>query len=225
MTRFAFHTALALAFAFVCAPAGAQIMGDPAGGNFSGIQGAPNIGGGREPTPAFGGHRSVVPPAGLPGAQSRPNATVLPSLPPTMLDPTQELFDAINRGDLAAARDAIGRGANVNGQNELGLTPVQISVDLGHNDITFLLLANGAGRSTASGAPGPKGKEQPGRGSKTAAILEATTRPKAGNGQSRTARVHVQSVPVADRQLPRLYANDGGAPIPSAGFLGFDQAR
>lgn len=216
-----FGLAAGLSLVLVAAPASAQMM-DPASGSFGGLHGAPDIGGSGA-TPAFGAPKAP-PPAGLPGAQSHPNTAALPSTPPTMLDPTQELFDAINRGDLTAARDAVTRGADVNGENELGLTPVQVSVDLGHNDITFLLLSNGAGR--ASGGPaGPKVASSGnqlltgGKGGAHGAAAARAERP-------RVAHVRVtEKVPEAQRQLPRLYANDGGSPIPSAGFLGFDQTR
>lgn len=221
MANFRFTAApslvLALGLLLIAAPAWAQ-MGGPGG---YGLQGAPNIGG-KEAPPAFG-KPAPPPPVGLPGAQTQPNALAQPSTPPTMLDPTQELFDAINRDDVAAARDAVSRGADVNGQNELGLTPVQVSVDLGRNDITFLLLSNGAGQASGgpSGAQLAKGK-QSGKGTNAANLLEGPP----PSARSKVAHVRVtQTVPVAQRQLPQLYANDGGAPVPSAGFLGFGQAR
>lgn len=223
-----FGLAAGLSLVLASAPAWAQMM-DPASGNFGGLHGAPDIGGSGA-TPAFGAPKAP-PPAGLPGAQSQPNTAALPSTPPTMLDPTQELFDAINRGDLTAARDAVTRGADVNGENELGLTPVQVSVDLGHNDITFLLLSNGAGR--ASGGPaGVKAASSSGSqlltGGKGGARGAAAARSAAAARAEKPRVAHVrvtEKVPEAQRQLPRLYANDGGSPIPSAGFLGFDQTR
>ena len=57
------------------------------------------------------------------------------------MQPTDALFDAINRGDIATARDAISRGADLQGQNILGMTPLELSIDLGRNDISFLLLS------------------------------------------------------------------------------------
>ena len=57
------------------------------------------------------------------------------------MEPTDALFDAINRGDIGSARDAISRGADLHGQNILGMTPMELSVDLGRNDISFLLLS------------------------------------------------------------------------------------
>ena len=68
------------------------------------------------------------------------------------MEPTDALFDAINRGDINAARDAISRGANLRGHNVLGMTPMELSVDLGRNDISFLLLSmRGADGYSASG--------------------------------------------------------------------------
>ena len=70
------------------------------------------------------------------------------------MPPTEALFDAINRGDLAAAKDAINRGADINGRNVLGLTPLDLSVDLGRNNISFVLLSlrGEAGYTTSSAA-------------------------------------------------------------------------
>src|SRR5581483_7308294 len=50
-------------------------------------------------------------PAGLPGAQSQGNAAPINRIP-TDMPPDQALFDAINRGDIASARDALNRGAS-----------------------------------------------------------------------------------------------------------------
>ena len=47
------------------------------------------------------------------------------------MEPNDALFDAINRGDIAAARDAISRGADLGARNILGMTPMELSVDLG----------------------------------------------------------------------------------------------
>jgi hypothetical protein len=188
-----------------------QMVTPPNLNNFQGFTGVPNFGGNPPPAPTTAAR---PPPVGLPGA--RPQAAPAPpTQPPITMNPTDELFDAINRGDLSAAQDAISRGADLNGHNLLGMTPVQLSVDLGRNDITFLLLSAGGGEAASSrlaaahAAPsGAKGA----RGGKLTRIAERrTTRP----------------VPAATAppQNPRLFAGNGGSPIPSAGFLGFDPAR
>jgi hypothetical protein len=81
----------------------------------------------------------VPPPPALPGAESNGTAAP-PSRLPSDMEPTEALFDAINRGDASGARDAISRGADLHGQNVLGLTPLELAVDLGRNDIAFVLL-------------------------------------------------------------------------------------
>lgn len=65
--------------------------------------------------------KAPEPPA-LPG--SRPGADVVAPSDKLATDmaPNEALFDAINRGDLAGARDAINRGADLHAQNILGLT-------------------------------------------------------------------------------------------------------
>ncbi|MFT9258886.1 MAG: ankyrin repeat domain-containing protein, partial [Acetobacter sp.] len=57
------------------------------------------------------------------------------------VEPTVALFDAINRGSVTAAREAINRGADLHGHNVLGQTPLDMSIDLNRNPITFFLLS------------------------------------------------------------------------------------
>src|SRR4051812_22029854 len=83
----------------------------------------------------------VLPPPALPGAAQNAGRVTPSFRPPTDMEPTDALFDAINRGDISAARDAISRGAELNGHNILGMTPMELSIDLGRNDISFLLLS------------------------------------------------------------------------------------
>jgi hypothetical protein len=126
------------------------------------------------------------------------------------MSPTEGLFDAINRGDLTAARDAINRGADLGGQNLLGMTPLELSVDLGRNDISFVLLSmrgdNPNARGEARKDTGQAGGEAP-RVVSRARVMAAS------------ARAPEEPVVVT----PRLYSGNGGTPIPAAGFLGFDE--
>jgi hypothetical protein len=134
------------------------------------------------------------------------------------MQPTEALFDAINRGDIASARDALNRGAELDGINVLGMTPMELSVDLGRNDITFLLLSMRG--------------EDAGRGSRAMARSAAPEAASAKIAQGKPARTtqgkqqasSARPAPVAAKPAatPKLFANDGGTPQPSAGFLGFD---
>ena len=162
--------------------------------------------------------RGPEPPPALPGSRAEPTAVAPAKGVPTDMPPTEALFDAINRGDLASARDAISRGADLQGTNVLGLTPLELSVDLGRNEISFLLLSLrgssgfGASRPTdAAPAPTP-----PPRAERVAAARA-----------ERAQRSQVAARPAADKapQAPRLFSGDGGAPNPQAGFLGFDAGR
>jgi ankyrin repeat protein len=167
-----------------------------------------SIGGGGRPQAAA---PKVAPPPALPGAQSNNNGAAPASHEPTDMEPNDALFDAINRGDLAAARDAISRGADLEARNILGMTPMELSVDLGRNDISFLLLSMRGGDT--GGQPPP---------SKLAAA------PPPGKQAKHTAPAHSSKVATAQpaaAQTPRLFANDGGTPNPNAGFLGFDSGR
>lgn len=56
-------------------------------------------------------------------------------------NPTQSLFEAINVGNLYAAQDALNRGADLHATNVLGQTPLEMSIDLNRDRITFLLLS------------------------------------------------------------------------------------
>ncbi len=181
--------------------------------------GAPKAPTGRTP--------SEPPPAAVPGARARPDSVAPADRASADLPPTEALFDAINRGDIVTARDAVSRGADLDGTNLLGLTPLELSVDLGRNDISFLLLSlRGAGAGSA-GSRAPAGTEQ--AAAPTAADrrrAQAELRAQA-QAEAREARAHAAPVPtgVTTRQAPALFAGNGGAAVPSAGFLGFDPHR
>ena len=150
-------------------------------------------------------------PAALPGAQSKGSAAPFVK-PPSEMGPTEALFDAVNRGDVGAARDAVSRGADLNEHNLLGLTALELSVDLGHNDIAFLLLSlKGAQASKSSTKSAPAATP----------ATKVAKRPAAAG-----APATVLTGAAATRSVaPRQFANDGGAPIPTAGFLGFGAAH
>jgi hypothetical protein len=122
------------------------------------------------------------------------------------MSPNEALFDAINRGDIANVRDAMSRGADTTGRNILGLTPLDLSIDLGRNDITFLLLSL--------------------RGATPNTVAPNAARPAASNAAARPAPKPAaptpQKIVVAPKPEPRrLVVADPGTPVPQAGFLGF----
>ena len=166
-----------------------------------------------KPAPAKPG---PTPPPALPGAQTDADLVTPTDKIPTDMPPTDALFDAINRGDITSARDAIARGADLNGHNLLGMSPMELAVDLGRNNIAFLLLSlRGERRATPA--------------AKTTTAAEAAGKPPAVAPRAarveRTAARPTRLPPVKAPQAPQLFAGDGGAPIPSAGFLGFDPDR
>jgi hypothetical protein len=134
-----------------------------------------------------------------------------------VLSPNAALFDAINRGDLPAARDAVARGADLESRNVLGLTPTDAAVDQGRNEIMFYLLSVRGG-TRVSGPPedAPAAPAKPG-GKRGAA--PAGPRPAAGEIDRSLP------MPAPTVRNPRLWAGDGGAAIPDLGFLGFDAGR
>jgi hypothetical protein len=164
-----------------------------------------------------------IQPDALPGAKA-----TTPVAPATKsaadMSPNDALFDAINRGDIAAARDALNRGADLSAHNILGMTPMDLSVDLGRNDISFLLLSMRSEDKPASGAPTPSGSAA---GSAAGAQAALTAKQPAAKGPPATKPAKVaQTVPAPQVPMaPRLFANDGGTPNPAVGFLGFDPSR
>ena len=156
----------------------------------------------------------IARPPALPGAASRANTAAPATLIPNDMSPNDALFDAINRGDIAAARDALNRGAELSARNVLGMTPMDLSVDLGRNDISFLLLSY----RDSDMPSGPPTQAKAAGAAAPVKVAEAKSR-------IRSDAVPVKDVAPAPQQTPRLFANDGGAPVPSAGFLGFDASH
>ena len=198
------------------------------GFNPSGLQG-----GGQPPPPK----PAAPPPDALPGARTDKDRVTPADRNAAEMEPNDALFDSINRGDIASARDAIRRGADLHARNVLGMSPLDLSVDLGRNDITFLLLSlrgtiddtHGSRPPMSATAESPHGKAaRNGQGTTlanaedsgpTPADTKATRQPPVPNGRAPA------SAPVAEKHsahLAQQFAGNGGAPVPSAGFLGFD---
>ena len=178
-------------------------------------------GGQAEPTPAFGGGRSPLPPA-LPGLASRRMLEPIPASPNAVnLSPNAALFDAINRGDLPAARDAVSRGADLDSRNVLGLTPLDSAIDQGRNEIYFFLVSSrGALRN-------PVAPETAGMTPQQRAARERAARAEAERQQREAVRAAAAAAGAGRGAAPRpsgprLFAGEGGQAQPDAGFLGFD---
>jgi hypothetical protein len=154
------------------------------------------------------------PPPALPGLQSRRAPEPIPADPTQNLAPNAALFDAINRGDLPAAREAVARGADTEARNVLGLTAVDAAVDQGRTEIMFYLL------SVRSGSRGGPAEEAP-----------AAPPPPPQRSARRVAeppaprRAAAEAAAPAAVSNPRLWAGDGGSASPEIGFLGFDAGR
>lgn len=175
---------------------------------------------GGTPKPASGVPRQPAPPA-LPGSRGEPDTVTPAERAAADMPPTEALFDAINRGDLATARDSLNRGADLNGVNVLGLTPLDLAIDLGRNEISFLLLSlRGGGGYNAARVPASATPAPAARTLTRAERAEATRAERASRNQV-SARAATPSAP----QTARLFAGNGGAPSPQAGFLGFDGGR
>jgi len=168
--------------------------------------------------------RAAAAPA-LPGLAARPSPAPIQGESNANLSPNAALFDAINRGDLAAARDAVSRGANVDARNALGLTALDAAVDQGRNEIAFFLLS--AREVASAGAPPPGAANPRGLNAPPTAAERAQARREAQAAEREARQQEARQAaraPAAPR-APRLWAGDGGAPQPQIGFLGFDAGR
>jgi hypothetical protein len=193
--------AVGLALSVVAAPALAQLSP-------GGMAGAPGVGAGAAPQPRV--HTPDIAPPALPGAGNQaPLATGPKMQKPSSGNPTQDLFAAVNSGDYNSAQDAISRGADLNAQNPFGETPLDLSIALNRNTITFLLLQT-RNELSAQGGGGPP-PQSPALG-KTAGSQPDNHKHNA------TAQSSVQV-----KSGPRININVGtGTPDPEAGFLGFE---
>ena len=159
--------------------------------------------------------KAAAPPPAIPGAVTD-EATATSGHASIDMEPTAALFDAINRGDITSAKEALGRGADLNGKNVLGQSPLDMAIDLNRNDLTFLLLSM---RNSEQGAP---------VASVADARADADAAPHGGRAtrtvsasRVRIGRAERLAAKHAPARQNREYAADGGAPKPDAGFLGF----
>ena len=152
-------------------------------------------------------------PPGLPGSGTQSSAAERKS-GPSDLKPNEALFDAINRGDLAAARDALGRGADLSARNVLGLTPAELSIDLGRNNITFVLLS-------LRGAPTPNPTATATARAPAATSAKVAAKPADKPSPKPSSRPAPVLAIQATAPPQRFVSGDPGAPVPQAGFLGF----
>lgn len=194
-------------------PVIALVMLAPASAQFGGGSSSPTgVDKGPKPTAP-----KQAPPPAVPGSRGEPTEAAPAERPPGDLPPTEALFDAINRGDLASAKDAVARGADLSARNVLGSTPLEQSVDLGRNEISFLLLSL---RGTVDQGSQRSTERPPDLPTPTAAQRRAQAA-----ADRRLTRATAVSPGDATPQVARLFANDGGTPVPQAGFLGFDAGR
>ena len=213
---------------FASGPAMAQTTSTTMPSSHTGVQPAVKFDNNQQ-----GDHHQAPPPA-LPGSQANPPSAAPANKTAADMPPNDALFDAINRGDVLSARDAISRGADPNARNVLGMTPLELAVDLDRNDISFLLLSmRGEGGDAA-----PQPAHRPGAATATAnaaasssASAPGKTAPKKPARTARRVPVHRSASPAeptsddASQTAPQppapAVATDGGSPNPQAGFLGF----
>ncbi len=165
---------------------------------------------------------NAAPPSALPGAQVNRDRVIPAEHSTSDMSPTDALFDAINRGDVQAAQEAINRGADFNGRNVLGLTPLDESIDLGRNNITFLLLSLRGGPDS----PAPAGIGVKPSKTTTPAVAARPAPTPVAPTPNRVATAAPAPAPAPERPAAPAPAaipasGNGGAPNPKNGFLGF----
>ncbi len=202
--KLAFPLALGLALGAAVAPAHAQLSPGPIGAGMGGVGGAP--------APQPKARTPDIAPTGLPGVGGvAPLATGPQLQKPASGDPTQELFTAINKNDYASAQDAVSRGADLTAKDEFGETPLDLSIALNRNNITFLLLGT-RNELAAQGGGGPIG---------TPWTLNNATTGKTGKTKSGKHQTAPAVVPAKAPARTAPLTGDTGTPNPQAGFLGF----
>ncbi len=145
-------------------------------------------------------------PGAVPGDPDQPSSHAAADM-----NPSAALFDAIDRGDLTAAKDALSRGADLGATNVLGQKPIDMSIDLNRNDITFLLLSMRNNDETGTGTQTEAASAQIGVGSGTGKVGHLTVR-----------RHGARPGPVEQAAYAGSHAADqGGTAKPEVGFLGF----
>ena len=200
--KHALSLALGLVLGAAAPAAYAQTLDGEAGSGMSmgGVGGAP--------APQVKAHTPDIAPAGLPGIGNVAPLATGPQIQKSGSgDPNQELFTAINNNDYASAQDAISRGADLAARDQFGETPLDLSIALNRNNITFLLLGT-RNEFASQGLSGVMGKPW---------TLNKT--PPASPVQNKAPAV----LPAAARPAPRAPMPAGGTGTPNlqAGFLGF----
>ena len=70
--------------------------------------------------------------------------TAFVTIPLTAADPNDEIFAAVRKGDAAAVKALLGKGADVNAKGPYDQTPLFFAADRGHLEIVKLLVERGA---------------------------------------------------------------------------------
>ena len=138
--------------------------------------------------------RRSAPPSALPGADTDNGDNSHARMD---VNPTAALFDAVNRGSLIGAKEALSRGADINARNVLDQTPLDLAIDLGRNDIMFQLLS--------LRTYNPDGK----------LITSASHDDEDGH-------ISIEGQAGIAAKAPAPIVEDRGHPIPAVGFLGFN---
>lgn len=143
--------------------------------------------------------KAAAPPSALPGADTQEQDAGHANRD---LNPTEALYDAINRGSLNAAKEALSRGANLYARDILDQTPLDMAIDLNRKDIIFLLLSM-------------RGSDSTGR----LANFDDDNKVDLKSLQSHGLTAHADVMQKAEKM--HHYDLSGGRAVSEIGFLGF----
>ncbi len=170
------------------------------------------------------GPGAQAPGAQAPGAQPQGGAAAGPRARARQAPsgtPTEQLFEAINQGEMEDVRAAVAAGADIGARNVLGLTPMDLAVDLGRNDVALYLISLGRVRERPL-APLPQDT------SRQRDLARSTAQQRRAEDAAIEAALR-QRGPSVSRQgivaVAPLWQGNGGAPNPGIGFLGAGAGR
>jgi hypothetical protein len=210
--------AIATVLSGAISAAHAQSPAQSAGGTGGALDKVGPVVGGK---PSQRAAKAPAPPA-LPGAALGQDRVTPAEKGQADLPPTEALFDAVNRGDINSARDALNRGADISSRNVLGMTPLDQSIDLSRNDITFLLLSlRQAGRAEGPAPAKPAAKATPQARQPSPAAVAAVVAPAPRPLPPKPAPALAVQAPAPRQQAQSRQPDPIGTANPQAGFLGF----
>ena len=126
--------------------------------------------------------------------------------------PTQQMFDAVLRDDLAAVKRHVATGADISWRNPRGLTAAEFAVEIGHIEIANYLLAEE--KTRASVPPRTVAEKSPPKSAKKSEPARAAAAPKAAPADAGPTRPTQRPKTLVER-LAGLMRTDPTEPEPA----------